>query len=320
MVDAQGVVELELEGDAPQPPGVAVLLHCFPTEQRVAPQLAVGGEGVGGAARHLNGQAVFVQLELLRVGPHVGAVQRHIDGQVSDNGHAFFVGVLLQPPPLPEEKILHLLPECNLPGVFFPGLFQSAGPAQAQLLGPLQPGEPAVVLLQSHEQGVILQPVRLLRTEICQAGRVLSCQAPAGYAEHRVPHSIQQPVVHPLRVAPPVQGLILRRFQQAVPGQQVQVNQVGVAREGGEGLVRGVAVAGGAQGQDLPAGLPPCRQKVHKSLCFRPQGANAPGGGKGEDGHQDSRVSQGWDPLSYLFRDSGKHLGAFSSGKGGRKR
>ena len=160
MVDAQSVANLELPGDPLEPPGVAVLLHLLPVEQRVAPQLAVGGETVRWAAGHLGGPAVLVQLELFRVGPHVGAVQGHIDGQVANNGDAFLIDILLQAPPLAEKEMLHPLPEVDLSGQLFFHLLQSGRLTQTQLLRPIQPGGPAVLVFQGHEQGVVLQPVR----------------------------------------------------------------------------------------------------------------------------------------------------------------
>ena len=114
LVDAQHVVDLALVGDAALPPGVAVMLHKIPVKEGVAPELAAGGEPVGRTARHLGGQQVFVQLELLGVGPYVHAVAGDVDGQIPDDGHPPGVGVLPEGEPLAEEEVLNRLPEVDV--------------------------------------------------------------------------------------------------------------------------------------------------------------------------------------------------------------
>ena len=113
VVNAQHIVDGELEGHPAHPPLVAVFHHALPVEEGVAPQLSVLGEAVGGTPGHLGGAQVLVQLELLGIGPHVGAVRGHIDGQVSDDGDALAVGVLFQRFPLGKEEELYPLPEEN---------------------------------------------------------------------------------------------------------------------------------------------------------------------------------------------------------------
>ncbi len=285
VVDAQGVVQLELEGDAPQPPGVAVLLHFFPVEKGVAPKLAVGGEAVGGTSGHLGGQALPVQLELVRVGPHVGAVSRDVDRQIADDGDAQGIDVLLPGVPLVKKEVLHRLPEGDLPSQFGPDLFQGGGPAQAQRLGPGEPGGSAVPIFQGHEQGIVLQPVLLFLAESGEIRPALGQQPVTGLVEHGVARLIHQPVVHIFRIVPPVEGRKLGPLQQPLTGQGVQVDKIGVAGEGREGLVGGIAVAGGAHGKDLPAALAAGGQKVGKLPGLRPQGPNPVGGGQGGDRH-----------------------------------
>ena len=161
VVDPQGVVELELGGDAANPPAVAVGLHGLPVEKGVSPQLSIGGEAIRRTARHLRGPPAGVQLKLLGAGPDVGAVNGDVDGQVPDDGDAFFVGIFLQAPPLAEKEELYPGPEVDFSGQLLPGPLQGGGAAKAQLLRPLQPGSSVIPVLQGHEQGVVLQPVRL---------------------------------------------------------------------------------------------------------------------------------------------------------------
>ena len=152
VVDAQGVVELELEGDAPQPPGVALLLHLLPVEQRVRGTIWPDG--------WLEDYALFMALK-----------------------NKFGGASWLEWP----EDIRQTRPD-RAP--------------QLKLAPPAQPGDSEA----QHVKAVL----------------------------------VEEGVVHPLRGAPPVQALIFLWLQQAPIGQEVQVDEVGVAREGGEGLIGGV--------------------------------------------------------------------------------
>ena len=211
VVDAQGVADLELPGDPLQPPAVVVLHHLFPVEQGVAPQLAVLREAVGGTARHFGGLSVLVQLKLVRVGPHVRAVQGHIDGQIADDGDTFFVDIFLQAPPLAEKEMLHPLPKVDLSRQFLFHLFQSGGLPQTQLLRPLQPRGSAEFVFQRHKQGIVLQPVRPP-----EGAPHLEFIPPRQPGDRQTKHLkavlIEDCVIHLRRVAPPVQRLIFLRL------------------------------------------------------------------------------------------------------------
>ena len=211
MVDAQRVVDGELEGDAAQPPLVAVLLHPLPVKEGVAPQLAVLGKAVGGTAGHLGGDAVPVQLELVRVGPHVGAVAGHVDGKVADDAHALAVGVGLEGAPLPEEQELHRLPEFHLPDQLLLCRGEGGGTAQADILGPGEPGGPAVLVFQGHEQRVAVQPLRAVAKRLIPV-RGRGQQPLHRLFQHRVAGLVHQAVVYVFRVVPPVQVPVFLRL------------------------------------------------------------------------------------------------------------
>jgi len=61
----------------------------------------------------------------------------------------------------------------------------------------------------------------------------------------------------------------------ALLNQQVWADEQGVAGEGGEALVGGIAIASGAQGQHLPDALPCLVQKINEMTSFGPKVANA---------------------------------------------
>ena len=145
-------------------------------------------------------------------------------------------------------------------------------------------------ILQGHEQGVIVQPGRGLAEHFVLTGRI-GQQTAGRLFQHRVPGDVHQAIIHALRVAAPVQALVFVRLQQPVRRQIVQVDEIGVAGKGGEGLVGGVAVAGGTDGQDLPVGLSRRRQTVREVPGGRAQRAESVRGGQRGDRHQDSRCS-----------------------------
>ena len=63
------------------------------------------------------GNQIVVQLEELRLGPDVGGVHGHVDGQIADDADALLVDVVAQSGPLPEKQKLqigeelHILPQ-----------------------------------------------------------------------------------------------------------------------------------------------------------------------------------------------------------------
>ena len=288
VIDPQHIVDLTLIGDAAHPPGKVVSLHVVPVKEGVAPQLAVGGEAVGGTARHLGGPPVLVQLELLRVGPHVHAVGGDIDGQVPDDPDAFPIGVFLECLPLAEKEVLHPTPEGQIGG---------QGPAHPVechpvpvLNGrfPVGPGFSAVGLLHSHKEGVVLQPEGIFLAEGPVIRGRCGQQRLAGLPQHRIAVLIQFAVIHPLGVAPPVQSLIVRPVQQAVGRQVVQINEVGVTGKGGKALIGGISIAGGTDGQDLPQGLARRLEEIHEPPGTGAHGAHAVGGWQRSEVHQDA--------------------------------
>ena len=77
-----------------------------PVIEGIAPELAVGGEGVGGDPGHRSQAAVLIQLKQLRVVVHLGAVGGQIEGDVPHDADVLLVGVLFQVEPLAVEGVL----------------------------------------------------------------------------------------------------------------------------------------------------------------------------------------------------------------------
>ncbi len=249
----------------------------IPVVERVAPQLAGLGEVVGRHAGDHGGVAGLVEVEQLRVGPDVGAVVGDEDRGVPDDPQPQAPGPTPQRRPLPEE---HELPEhvaVGQVGEPVPGRSEGVGVAPDQLGGPVGPRPSALVVLDRHEQRVVVQPIRLGLPERSQ----FLAEAEAGSGGE----GVVRPVEH--GQLPGDDGAVVdaalgeRRpvlevcgGQQPGLGQQLGGDEVGVACERREALVRRVAVPGGTEGEHLPQRGTGRRQPVHPRVGFRAQVAD----------------------------------------------
>ena len=272
------------------PPGKILGLVAGPIVERVAPELAVGGKGVGRAACHLGQVDSAVGLEELGPGPQVAGVRADVDGDVAHQLHAVGVGVGLQGVPLGVEEELHGLVVGYFIGKAGVGLGQRLGLAAAQRVRPI--GKACLLLLglDGHEEGVIVQPEGLRRAEGLILRRGSRQQAGGGFVQHGGPLGVKCAILH---MAHGLRGGKLCLRQQARFGQQAVIDEIGVARKGGKTLVGTVAVAGGADGQDLPIGLLGAGEEVHKGEGLTAQCADAKRPRQAENGHQNAACTHG---------------------------
>lgn len=165
MIQADNVVQLPGGSQALNPPGIAGLRHLFPVVNGVAPELAVCGEGIRRAARHLFRMAAFVQLEQLRICPHVRRIQGHVNGNVADNPDALGVGVAAQRLPLFVKFILSKELAAGFPRTA-PGAFPPEHPPSADAELPASPARACRQgVLQRREQSIVFQPAPVLLYE-----------------------------------------------------------------------------------------------------------------------------------------------------------
>ena len=87
--------------------------------------------------------------------------------------------------------------------------------------------------------------------------------------QHSEAGLVDLPVVHITGVCTPVDLLQSGTAEQPILHQQIQVDEVGIAGKGREALVGAVAVAGGPQRKDLPAGLAGLFQLVGEAVGRR---------------------------------------------------
>ena len=223
--------------------------------------------------------------------PHVGAVERDIDGNVSDDLDAEPVGVGFERPPLLEELELAELPEVDflreLPRAAREGLRLP----HADVLRPPEPLVPAEVHLDRHIEAVVLQPDGVFRAERPVGGGIRVAAAPEGGVQHGEAVPVDPGVVDRGGVVPPAAGGDLRPGQQPLPLEQVEVDEIGVAREGGKALVGAVAIAGRPERQHLPVALAGVAQKVDERVGRAAEGADPVWGGQARHRQQDARAA-----------------------------
>lgn len=137
----------------------------------------------------------------------------------------------------------------------------------------------------------VIQPVLIFRHEGLLIGILADVAALICLAQQFQAVFAHFAIIHPLRVGTEVHAVALLSGQDALFDQIFQIDQIGVARDGGKGLIGGSAVAGGAQGQDLPVGLACLDQSVHKIISRPGETANAILGRQTGDGQQNTGTS-----------------------------
>jgi hypothetical protein len=151
---------------APGPPPEAALLHAVPVVNGIAPALALRGEGIGRHARDDGRLATVVEAKERRVGPHVGTVGGHVDGQIAEELDVAVVAVLLQGRPLPVEQVLPVGMHAALVGEALAGTRKGIGVALGEGRGPVVPRGAVVVILDGGVHRVVVEPVGLIGAEL----------------------------------------------------------------------------------------------------------------------------------------------------------
>ncbi len=241
--------------------------------------LARGREIVGRYTRHHGRPALGIEKKQLGIGPYVGGIASHEDRDVADEPDPFFVAEVLEEPPLPEEQKL-----CKAMAV--------DGVAE------LGPG------------GARVRPARgstSSRGQSCQLRLPLACWSARKSVKSssqadpcRREKSSKGPRRKPPRPAWKFcHALVSTRFLNWLTGSKATrsslndgagaialvdksllekhlgANEIGVAREGRERLVRRIAETGRPKWQHLPPLLPAARQRFNPAIGGRAQIADA---------------------------------------------
>ena len=256
-----------------------------PVIERVAPALTGRAEVIGRHTGDDGGIASLVQMEEVRCGPYVRTVMGREDGDVSDQGNAKFMGPPAKLLPLPEEQELQGFVFRHFGVKTDDGLGHGLGFAQGDRAWPLSPGAQAVFLFQGGEERPVIKPGRLASTEGFEgvteqrAAFRLGDEAPGRQLQEGSTHfshrsefdTVLQEGGHHSQVA---------REQDAVVAEGIEADEQWIAREAGERLVGGVAMAGGAERQHLPQALPGGGQPLEPVMGLGPDFTHAKAAGQ----------------------------------------
>ena len=289
MINADHVIQSGGAVHPADPPAEAVPLHGVIIVERIAPKLAVLGEVVRRNTGHLCGNAPAVQTEHGSFRPDVSGVHGHINRQVADDTDAKAVDIGLQGGPLEEEQKLdigeqfHILPQ-QLP---VPGQSRRIVEPDS-LIGPFLPGLHAEMPLEGHEQSVVRQPGGVF---LCKARHRAAIPHPASF--RRLFQQVQTvfielAVVHMTGIFSPVPVTDLLLRQKPILDQQIQINEIEIARIGGKTLVGGITVAGGTEGEHLPVPLTGGVEQIGKVISREAHSADTVGGGQRKQGQQNT--------------------------------
>ena len=198
--------------------------------------------------------------------------------------------VFLERRPLAEEKELDIGEQLHiLMQLGAIALDDGLAPAAADvLILPLRPRLHAEVTLERHEKRIIRQPARVLLLKGCDGLAVALIAALLRLCEQRKAALVYFAVVDAAGVCAPIAGVDLCARQELVLDEQVEVDEIRVARERGKALIRRVAVARGAEGQELPVLLSGGGEKIGKLIRGLAQRADAVRRGQRRDRHQDA--------------------------------
>ena len=274
VVDAEDVAELHAALKSLDPPFIVVPLQIRPVVNRVAPELAVRGEGIGRAARHGRRDVLLVEEVHLRLAPGVRAVVGGVEGDVADNLHAVVICILVKLLPLLIEFILHETLQTDRVGILFPCLLDCFRLLGLQLFRPAFPAAAAVGFLDGHEQGEAVQPVIVLLAEGLVFRLLRGVKTLVGNLEGLVPGVVNGAVVDGGRVGAEVHLVQLLLLYEAFLAEGLKVDEIGIPGKCREALVGGVAVAGRSERKHLPVGLAGIPQEINKFIGFLGEAAD----------------------------------------------
>ena len=184
----------------------------------------------------------------------------------------------LQIAPLPLEFKLDELVAFDLVAQLVARALDGVGLAQRQISIPFRPRNVVVSFLERHEQGEFVEPAGVSFAESREGfalGRRTALKRPEGIVAAR---GVFQAITAPKSTWSAGKFRArsnCARIEIAALHQCVEADQERIAGEGGETLIRRVAVSGGPQRQNLPDTLPGIAQKVGEAMRLRSQFADA---------------------------------------------
>ena len=284
MIDPHHIEEIEAAAHPRDPPAVARLFMIIPVIDRIAPELTGRREAVRRAARDLLRLALLIELEQLRMLREIHGIARYIDRDIADDGDALLVRVSPQALPLPVKLVLR---------------------EAVEIL--------RIVRLCSHELRVRRQPVHrvpdelTIRLLLLRVGRNIALPArplletPEGLQEQRETPEIQLLIADLRGIRAEIHRVTLLPRQQLLIDQRLQIDEIRIAREGREALIRRIAIARRPDRKHLPVGLPALREEIHEAVGLLSECSDAVGTWKSEHRHQNTCCSPPDALTCFLF-------------------
>ena len=201
----------------------------------------------------------------------IHGIARYIDRDITDDGDALFIRVGPQALPLLVKLILR---------------------EAVEIL--------RVLRLRSHEMRVGRKPMhRMLdkptvRFLLLRLGRNIALPAHPlletfeRLQEQREAAEIQLLIADPRSIRAEIHRLALFACQQLLIDQRLEIDEIRIAREGREALIRRVAIARRPDRKHLPVGLPTRREEIHEAVGLLSECSDAIRAGKCEHRHQDT--------------------------------
>ena len=195
------------------------------------------------------------------------------------------IGIGFQTPVLLKEPVLQEHLELNVKVKFPTIIVHGISPAQADILRPFIPALTFKEIFQCHEQRIIIQPPAVFRYEALIVRILADIAALIGHGQKDVAVLILVLIVNIIFIIPKVHAVAFFPCQHSLLDQFFQINKVGIARKGREGLVGRITIGGGMDRQDLPIGLACLLQPINKCIRFLGKTADAVFTRQAGDGH-----------------------------------
>ena len=306
MVDADDVKAAARRAHALEPPIKAAGSHVIPVVDRVAPELAVPAEAIGRTTGHDARTAGAGELEVFRMRPDVGGIERGVARQIADDADAAVVGVFAQPLPLVVEAVLQEAVEADVGFEQGAVTLDRGGLVRTDVGGPFGPRAAAEVGLHGHKERVFREPRGLLlHIFIKIRGHGLQ-KARERAAQHGQAGLIEEGIVDVRGVLTPALPVQLLLRQPTGGDELIRVDEVGIARKRGKRLIGRIAIARRTDREDLPIGLPGFFEKVDKVISGLAEVAHAVWRGERGNVQQNAAASVHHKKSLAILRCSGR--------------
>jgi hypothetical protein len=203
------------------------------------------------------------------MGPDIRAVEGNVDGKITEKMDALFPAAGPKVQPLAVEQVLLDSAVLDRNVKILPKAIDLGGPSMADARRPAVPSGIWAACGQRREQGIVVEPVRILGAKaiVAAVGQAPS-EAQAGFLQQAALEGRRLRIVDPvLRHAAPQRQI--PTVEQLFRGEDFRADQQGIEGEARHAVVRRMAEGGlgRVHGQYLPDPLAGGMQEIHKPEC-----------------------------------------------------